>query len=207
MLPRSAKLTRGHHKALPYAEVPKFFATLAGMSSPASTALRFIILTAARSGEVRGMRWSEVDLKGAVWTVPATRMKAKRVHRVPLAHEALAILKDREPNPSEPDALVFPSARGRAMSDMAFAMLLRRSRQLDITTHGFRSSFRDWVDEKTDFSGALAEAALAHLVGNETERAYRRGDALEKRRQLMLAWATFATGTTAAEAKTAVNSS
>lgn len=195
VLPRTSKLQRGHHPALPYAQLPAFFVDLSARSAPAAAALRFVILTAARSGEVRGMTWAEVG--NDVWTVPAERMKGRRVHRVPLSTAALAALPAR----GEPHELVFPSATGRKQSDMAFNMLLRRMKHLDISTHGFRSTFRDWVDAETDFPGDLAEAALAHLVGDETERAYRRGDALEKRRHLMEAWARFVASASGADVK------
>lgn len=191
LLPRSGKLTRGHHAALPYADLPAFYRDLARRRASAALALRFIILTAARSGEVRGMVWSEVDLAGALWTVPAERMKGGREHRVPLSAEAIAVLQRAHEIAPTASHLVFPGQRGGMMSNMVFEMLLRRAKQSDITTHGFRSTFRDWVDEQTDFAGDVAEAALAHLVGDETERAYRRGDALVKRRHLMDAWAAF----------------
>ena len=196
ILPQAGKLTRGHHAALPYADLPAFYAKLTTLGAPAATALRFLILTAARSGEVRGMRWDEVSEDDEVWTVPAARMKAKRLHRVPLVAEARAIIAVQRVlrHPEEP--LVFPAPAKRVMSDMVFAMLLRRHKLPKVTTHGFRSTFRDWVDAETDFAGDLAEAALAHLTGDETERAYRRGDALAKRRHLMDAWAAFATSTT-----------
>lgn len=191
LLPRSKKLSRGHHAAMPYADVPAFYAALIERSGHSALALRFAILTAARSGEVRGMTWGEVDIGGAVWTVPAERMKAGRVHRVPLSAPAIELLTSIRPEAPAADAFVFPSARNTPLSDMALAMLLRRAGQADYTPHGFRSSFRDWVDEATDFPGDVAEAALAHLTGDETERAYRRGDALVKRRAMMDHWAVF----------------
>jgi integrase len=160
----------------------------------AARALEFTILTAARSGEVYGARWSEIDLEAKVWTVPASRMKAGRTHRVPLTLEALRILDIAAQlrTDDSSNALVFPSRKpGKPMSGMAMKMLLRRMGFDAITVHGFRSSFRDWAGERTHFSREIAEAALAHVVGDETERAYRRGDALEKRRELMEAWATF----------------
>lgn len=199
LLPKAGKLTRGHHAALPYAALPRFYAEMMAREAPAARALRFIILTAARSGEVRGMVWGEVDLAAALWIVPAARMKAKRMHRVALPAAALALLHEVRPDDPKADALVFPSVRGKLMSDMVFAMLLRRTKYEGITTHGFRSTFRDWVDSETDFAGDLAEAALAHLVGDETERAYRRGDALAKRRHLMDAWAAFVTSSAPAK--------
>ncbi|KQT08488.1 integrase [Methylobacterium sp. Leaf399] len=194
LLPRSKKLSRGHHAAMPYADVPAFYGGLLTRSGYSSLALRLAILTAARSGEVRGMTWGEVDLSAALWVVPAQRMKAAREHRVPLVRAAIDILTSIRPDKPDPGALVFPSAKGTALSDMALAMLLRRMKRDEYTVHGFRSAFRDWVDEATDLSGEVAEAALAHLTGDETERAYRRGDALAKRRVMMDHWADFVLG-------------
>lgn len=194
LLPRMRKLTRGHHAAMPYAEVPEFYASLYERSGFAATALRLAILTAARSGEVRGMTWGEVDLDKALWIVPGARMKGGREHRVPLSAAAVVLLAEIRPEKPAAGALVFPSRNGTPLSDMALSMLLRRAKKDDVTAHGFRSSFRDWVTEETDFAGDIAEAALAHLTGDETERAYRRGDALAKRRALMDHWAAFLTG-------------
>ncbi|ACB27694.1 tyrosine-type recombinase/integrase [Methylobacterium radiotolerans] len=207
LLPQSRKLTRGHHKAMPYAEVPAFYAAIAaGRTSFSSLALRFTILTAARSGETRGLTWGEVDMGAALWTVPAPRMKAGRQHRVPLSSAAIAILASVRPGGARAEDLVFPSRAGSRLSDMALAMFLRGANPSGFTVHGFRSSFRDWVTEETDFPGELAEAALAHLVGDETERAYRRGDALEKRRHLMDAWAAFVAADKAAPSSTRASS-
>jgi integrase len=151
--------------------------------------LEFAILTAARSGEVFGALWEEFDLEARVWTVPAIRMKAGREHRVPLSARAVEILRQMEQN--RLSALVFPGTKpGRPLSVMALEMVLRRMK-LDFTVHGFRSAFRDWAGERTHFPREVAEAALAHLVGDAVERAYRRGDALEKRRKLMDAWSNF----------------
>ncbi|MFG1350130.1 tyrosine-type recombinase/integrase [Xanthobacter autotrophicus] len=192
LLPKRQKLQRGHHPAMPYAEVPAFLTELRMREAMAARALEFAILTAARSGEVLGAMWGEVDLKAEVWTVPAARMKAGREHRVPLTAPAIAILRALEalhPEDDDKGAYIFPGQRkGRPLSGMAMEMLLRRQK-LEITVHGFRSSFRDWAAEETGFPREIAEAALAHVVGDATERAYRRGDALEKRRELMMAWA------------------
>lgn len=195
LLPKRQRLSRGHHLALPYAEVPAFMGDLRERESVSATALEFTVLTAARSGEVMGATWAEFDLSTATWTVPAERMKAGKEHRVPLSPPVLAILERaaefRDAVGSE--AFVFPGAkRGKPLSNMAMAMVLRRMGRTDITVHGFRSTFRDWVGERTAFPREVAEAALAHTVGDATERAYRRGDALEKRRKLMEAWAGFA---------------
>jgi integrase len=184
LLPKPQKLTRGHHAAMPYASVPAFMASLRAREGFAAALLEFIVLTAARTGEARGARWSEMDLDAKVWTVPATRMKGGREHRVPLSERAIEILKAMAELRRD-DALVFPSAKpDKPLSDAT----LRRMAD-NVTTHGFRSSFRDWAGEETHFPREVAEAALAHVVGDTTERAYRRGDAIEKRRALMEAWA------------------
>ncbi|SFE66191.1 site-specific integrase [Methylobacterium sp. 13MFTsu3.1M2] len=189
-LPKPGKLSRRHHPALPYAEVPAFVAALRTRVAASARALEFIILTAARSGEVRGMRASEVDLDSGLWSVPAERMKAGRQHRVPLSRAALDLLAPRLAVIDRND-FVFANSRGDMLSDMAFKRLNLRVGVEGITTHGFRSSFRDWAGDETDFPREVMEAALAHMVGNEVELAYRRGDALEKRRQLMELWASF----------------
>lgn len=191
LLPKRRKLTRGHHVAMHYADIAAFFRKLQEREALTALALEFTILTAARSGETRGVRWSEVDTKNAVWTIPKNRMKAGREHRVPLSPRAMAIVEAAKEFGTDPDAFVFPGRRkGRPLSVTSFEMLLRRMK-VDVTTHGFRSSFRDWCGEETSFPREVAEAALAHAVGDETERAYRRGDALAKRRQLMNAWADY----------------
>jgi integrase len=191
LLPRRRKLARGHHAAMAYPDVPAFIGRLREREAVAALALEFTILTAARSGETFGARWREVDPDAAVWTIPADRMKAAREHRVPLTPRALAILREVAQAGVEPDGFVFPGQkRDRPLSTMAMDMLLRRM-GVDVTVHGFRSSFRDWCGEESSFPREVAEAALAHVVGDATERAYRRGDALEKRRKLMLAWAGY----------------
>jgi integrase len=195
LLPKRQKLTRGHHEALPYRQLPAFVGRLREREGVAALALEFLILTAARSGEVRGAKWSEVDLKAKVWTVPAMRMKAGREHRVPLSARAVQILEAVQPLATKPNTdqqLVFPGPQAsKPLSENAFAALMARMK-VDVTAHGFRSSFRDWAGEVSTFPREVAEAALAHVVGDATERAYRRGDALEKRRKLMVAWAGFA---------------
>lgn len=197
LLPRRLKLTRGHHAAMPYEDVRDFIAGLQNREAVSALALEFLILTAARSGEVIGATWGEIDLAERTWTVPARRMKAGREHRVPLSERAFQILEMMRPMGLDrdgalmPTAPVFPgSVRGKSMSIMALAMLLRRT-QTPFTVHGFRSSFRDWSGEESSFPREVAEAALAHTVGDQTERAYRRGDALEKRRRMMEAWARY----------------
>jgi integrase len=191
LLPKRQKLTRGHHRALPYQEVPQFVSRLRedgeGMSA---LALEWTILTAARTSETLGALWKEIDLAAAVWTIPAVRMKAGRDHRVPLSPRLLEILTKLESLRTDGDHLFPGGRRGRPLSGMSMTMQLRRMK-VDATVHGFRSSFRDWVSETTHFSDTLAEAALAHVVGDATERAYRRGDALERRRELMVAWSNY----------------
>ena len=190
LLPKRQKLTRGHHAALPYAQVPAFLGKLREREATAALALEFTILTAARSGEALGAQWEEVDLEAAVWTVPAKRMKAGRAHRVPLSGRALEILKSLSENKT--GALVFEgNKKDRPLSGMSMEMVMRRMKIEGVTVHGFRSSFRDWCGEATTFPREIAEAALAHVIGDKAEQAYRRGDALEKRRALMDAWASF----------------
>jgi integrase len=157
-------------------------------------ALRFAIFTAARSGEVRGARWQELDLVGAIWTIPAERMKAGREHRVPLSEEALAILAEMSAARTNNDsgALVFPGqTEGRPLSDMSLTAVLRRMGRGDLTAHGFRSTFKDWAAESTAYPAELSEMALAHTIGSKVEAAYRRGDLFEKRRRLMADWAAY----------------
>ncbi|HVR89470.1 MAG TPA: tyrosine-type recombinase/integrase [Novosphingobium sp.] len=194
VLPKRALHTRGHHAALPYAEVPAFAAALAKREAVAARALEFTLLTAARTGEVIGATWGEIDLAAAVWTVPAARMKAGREHRVPLSPRAVAILKEVQPLNTNDSAAaaVFPAQRGGKMSNMAMMMLMRRMRA-QVTVHGFRSAFRDWAAERTGFAHEVCEMALAHTIRSAAEAAYRRGDLFEKRRKLMEAWATYCT--------------
>jgi integrase len=190
LLPARQKLTRGHHAAMPHRDVPAFVGKLAGLEAMAARALEYLVLTAARSGEVLNAQWSEIDLDEVLWTIPAARMKAGKVHRVPLSGKALKLLKTlSETKASE---FVFPGQRPkRPLSSSAMDMLMRRMKADQFTVHGFRSAFRDWVGDETQFPREIAEAALAHRVGDETERAYRRSDALDKRRKLMDAWAAF----------------
>jgi integrase len=191
LLPKRRKLSRGHHAAMPYEEVPAFIDQLRQREAMAARALEFTILTAARSGETFGATWKEVDLDAAIWVVPAERMKAGREHRVPLSPRAVEILTELAGLGTEANGFVFPGQKEeRPLSVMAMEMILRRMK-VNYTVHGFRSAFRDWAGEETAFPREVAEAALAHVVGDETERAYRRGDALEKRRKLMAAWANY----------------
>jgi integrase len=187
ILPARIRLSRGHHKAMPYEAIPEFVDQLHQREAIAALALEFTVLTAARSGEVIGAKWVEVDMDKAIWTVPAERMKAGNEHRVPLSPPAIEILDAVKPLGSD---WLFPSAKGRNLSDMAMSMLLRRMEQ-DCTVHGFRSSFRDWAAECTSYAHEVCEMALAHVIGNKAEAAYRRGDLFEKRRKLMDDWSVF----------------
>jgi len=181
----------GHFDAMPYAEVPAFLEALsAGGTAPSRAALAFGILTAARTGEIIGARWSEIDMEAATWTVPAARMKAGKLHVVPLISTVLEILHQMREVHSGRGDHVFESKPGKPLSNMAMAMLLRRMK-VSYTVHGFRSAFRDWAAEQTGFPREVAEAALAHVVADKVEAAYRRGDLFGKRRQLMEAWAGF----------------
>ena len=190
LLPKRQRLTRGHHAAMDYADVPAFMLDLQSRKATAALALEFAILTAARTGEVLGARWQEFDLDRAVWNVPATRMKAGREHRVPLSRRALKIVKAlHETRDSD---FVFPGQKsGTPLSVMALEMVLRRMKIEGATVHGFRSAFRDWASECTNFSNEVCEAALAHVIDNKAEAAYRRGDLFDKRRKLMEAWAVY----------------
>jgi integrase len=193
LLPKGDKLARGHHAALPHAELPAFMASLRERQgeSMAALALEFCILTAARTSEVLGARWDEIDMQAGVWTVPAIRMKAKREHRVPLSSRALAILAPLSEAKLGP--YVFPaSTAAKPMSGMAMVMLLRRMQREDITVHGFRATFSTWVSEATNASTETREQALAHAIANKVDAAYRRGDQWDKRLKLMEQWATFA---------------
>jgi integrase len=165
---------------------------LRGQEGVAARALEFTILTAARTGEVIGAQWSEIDLLDKIWMVPASRMKAHREHRVPLSPRALAILDEMRASRKDDaeDRFVFPGGKaGAPLSNMAFLMLLRRMSRGDLTAHGFRSSFRDWAAERTNFPSEVAEMALAHVVGGKVEAG--RGDLFEKRRRLMQQWGAF----------------
>jgi integrase len=193
LLPRRRQLSRGHFAAMPIDDLPAFMVQLQASKGISARALEFLILTTARTSEVLEARWSEIDWQAAIWTVPAERMKAGRPHRVPLTDDALAVLQQLRPLRDAEDGFVFPGARrGRPMSNMAMSKLLKRMDDGAFTVHGFRSVFRDWVSEKTDFQTELAELALAHTIRNRVEAAYRRGDSLERRRALMQAWAEYA---------------
>lgn len=186
--PKKTKRVR-NHPALPIDQMAVFMVTLRATEGMSARCLDFTILTAARSGESRGARWSEIDMERGIWSVPPERMKAKKEHRVPLSPAAVELLKAIERD--EKQDLVFPSPRtGGELSDMSLLELMRRQ-DLEATPHGFRSTFRDWAGEHTNFPRELAEVALAHIKGDATEAAYWRGDVLEKRRQMMTDWADF----------------
>ena len=187
ILPARQRLSRGHHAAMPYDEVPVFLEQLRARKAVAAMALEFTILTAARTGEVLGATWEEVDFEKRTWTVPAQRMKAGREHRVPLSSRAVEVLNETKKLGSD---FLFPGQRGGKLSGMAMAMLLRRMGHV-VTVHGFRSSFRDWAAEMTAFPHEVCEMALAHTIANKAEAAYRRGDIFEKRRLLMDGWEEF----------------
>jgi integrase len=195
LLPARSKVRRvEHHAALFYAELPRFLVSLREQEGIAARALEFAILTAARTGEVIGARWSEMDMLDKTWTLPAMRMKAGKEHRVPLSGRALAILQEMQPHRHADEAFVFPGAKpGRPLSNMAFLMLLRRMGRGDVTAHGFRSSFRDWAAERTNVPAEVAEMALAHTISDKTAAAYNRSDLFDRRRRLMAAWTTFCT--------------
>lgn len=191
-LPARAKMQKvKHHAALPFADLPAFMGELRAMGGDSARALEFAILTATRTNETLKARWSEIDLKGKVWVIPGGRMKAGREHRVPLSAAALAVLATMRKTHPKSD-WVFPGTSTRAaeasLSSTALLMTLRRMERTDLTAHGFRSTFRDWAGEMTNFPREIAEQALAHTLKDKTEAAYRRGDALEKRRRLMDAW-------------------
>jgi len=215
ILPAKAKVADvKHHAALPYAGIPAFMRKLAGLTGVSARGLEFTILTAARTSEVLGLEWNEIDLEAKVWTVPAGRMKGRKEHRVPLSDAAIVILEgmaerwrqvearswrpaDAGPAPTEPIGPVFFGARaGKGLSNMSLLKALKTLKRPDLTTHGFRSTFRDWAAETTDHPGELVEMALAHVIANKVEAAYRRGDLFAKRRGLMDDWAKACTVST-----------
>lgn len=189
LLARPSRIARVEHRAaLPVADVGSFMARLRDATGMGARALEFTVLTAARSGEARGATWSEIDLKAAVWTVPGERMKAGREHRVPLSPATVSLLRAL-PRMAGSE-LVFPAPRGGTLSDMTLTAVLRRM-NVPAVPHGFRSTFRDWASERTNYPRDAAEMALAHTIGDKVEAAYRRGDLFEKRRRMMADWATF----------------
>lgn len=192
-LPRQPKKD-GHFAAMPYADIPAFLVQLRERESAARLAMEVLILTAARSGEIRGATWSELDLEAGLWTVPAARMKMGRSHAVPLSPQAVAVFERARKYKVGASDLVFPGQKvKKPLSDMTLLKILRNI-GLGVTVHGFRSAFRDWVAEQTDYAGEVAEAALAHTVANKVEAAYRRTNYLDKRRLLMVDWGIFCHG-------------
>lgn len=189
LLPAKSKVQKNeHHAALPWPEIGTFMEAMRKVEGMGALALEFAILTAARSGEVRGATWTEIDIDSGMWIVPAERMKAKREHRVPLSKQALAVLTKA----GTKEGLIFPGMKKEtALSDMSLSAVLKRMARSDLTVHGFRSTFRDWCAESTNYPRDMAEMALAHTVGDKVEAAYRRGDMLDKRRHMMQAWADF----------------
>lgn len=189
LLPKPSKVAKvEHHGAVPVDGVAAFLANLRGVPGMGARALEFAILTAARSGEVRGALWPEFDLKAKVWTVPADRMKGHREHRVPLSKQAIKLLQALPK--MENSEVLFHGLKGQVLSDMTLSAVMRRMK-VDAVPHGFRSTFRDWAAERTNYPRELAEMALAHVIENKVEAAYRRGDMLAKRLQMMQAWADF----------------
>ena len=192
LLSKKPKFSARHHAAMPYGEVPAFVERLRQRGAMTGRCLEFLILTAVRSGEARGARWSEIDIPNAVWTIPAARMKAGKEHRVPLSRRAMQIVTEMATIRSGDHVFPGLSRSDRGLSDAAFAMLLRRMRLAgEITAHGFRSAFRDWCGDMTEHPREIAEAALAHRAGDATEIAYRRSDALERRRRVMQDWSDY----------------
>jgi integrase len=191
VLPSKGKLAKvNHHAALPYAELPDFIRRLREREGMAARALELAILTAARTGEIIGARWDEIDLDDKVWTIPAGRMKGGREHKVPLSERAIQLLRALPTEEGNPHIFIGPRP-GSGLSNMSMTVVLRRMGHGDITVHGMRSSFRDWAAERTNYPNHVVEMALAHAVADKVEAAYRRGDLLKKRFALAEAWARF----------------
>ena len=189
LLPKHSKSTRKHHAAMAWEDVPSFMRDLDAGEGSAALAFRFLILMACRTSEVLNAQWAEIDWASATWTIPATRMKARREHRIPLSAAAMKVLNQAK---GLHDPFVFPGAGNDGpLSNMALNMLLRRYKRVGVTAHGMRSAFRDWASESTNFSNEVCEMALAHVVANATEAAYRRGDLFQKRKALMEEWGKF----------------
>lgn len=193
LLPKRSKVrTVKHHSALPYSDLPEFMTALGAAGGVSARALEFTVLTAARTSEAIGAQWSEFDLAAGLWTVPGKRMKAGRDHRVALSDRAVAVLEDLAAGYGR-EGYVFPGAKqGAGLSNMSMTGVLRRMGRGDLTVHGFRSSFRDWCAERTNFPSEMAEMALAHTIADKVESAYRRGDLFDRRRRMMQDWAAFA---------------
>jgi integrase len=192
LLPKYSAANKGHYAAMEISAIPSFIAELRRNVSVAALALEFLILTAARTGEALGAMWPQIDFAERLWTLPAGKMKSERVHQVPLCARAIEILKIVGKLSDTSDQYAFQGRRkNRPLSNMALEMVLRRMNLTSVTVHGFRSTFRDWAGDYTTFPREVAEAALAHAVGDKSERAYRRRSALAKRRKLMNAWAKY----------------
>jgi integrase len=194
LLPARSKVRKvKHHRALPYDEIPAFMDELRKRQGTAARALEFTILTAARTAEATGAPWKEVSVGKKMWTVPAERMKGNKEHRVPLSARALKILQDMQAQRDDDCDFIFPGGqRGKGLSNGAMdALLERMGYSTAATVHGFRSTFKDWASDRTDFASEMVEVALAHAVGDKVEAAYRRMDMLERRRALMTAWAAY----------------
>lgn len=206
LLPKPSKVRAvKHHAALSFDDMREFMTALSAQPGTAARALEFVILTAARTAEGIGASWPEVSSPDATWTIAAERMKAGKEHRVPLSNRAIALLKRMETAPDASETYIFPGGKsGRPLSNMAMAELLKRMGHDDITVHGFRSTFRDWAAERTNFPNEVVEMALAHAIGDKTEAAYRRGDLFEKRRRLMAEWAKYCSTPAAAKRGTVV---
>ena len=199
MLPKPSKLAKVKHQpALALDDAAAWFTDLRQREGTGARSLEFLALTASRSGEIRGATWDEIDFDAGLWVIPADRMKMSREHRVPLTGDATAMLKSLPRLVGSP--YVFPAAKGGMISDMTISAVMRRQGFIDAHSgrtavpHGLRSTFRDWAAERTDYPRDMAEIALAHNVGSEVERAYRRGDMVEKRRSMMTAWGKFLRG-------------
>lgn len=191
LLPARSKVKKTeHHAALPWLQMGAFMVKLREQEGTAAKAVELAILTACRSGEVRGAVWEEFDLDAGIWIIPPERMKAKKEHRIPLPEKAIQLLKKQKE--LFPTGYAFPGMKeGKPLSDMSLTAVLRRMEQNEITVHGFRSSFRDWAAESTAYPNEMVEMALAHTIGNKVEAAYRRGDLFEKRRRMMQDWSNF----------------
>jgi integrase len=193
LLPNKSKLSRTvHHAALGYRDIGQFMIDVAAEDGTAAKALQFLILTTTRTGETIGAKWPEIDFAARIWTIPPERMKAGKEHRVPLSDEALDLIEEMRPLKSDDSGYVFRGRKaGKPLSNMALLMLLERMQRDDITTHGFRATFKTWAEEQTSFPREVIELCLAHTIATKVEQAYRRGDILEKRRSLMADWAKF----------------
>lgn len=195
LLPQPSKVqNQKHHAALPYSDISAFMHDLHQRHGISARALEFSILTAARSGEIRGAEWDEIDLNSKTWTIPGTRMKAGREHRVPLSDAAIQLLNELPRFADAENNLVFPSSRGGQLSDMSLLAVLKRMGHRGLTQHGFRFTFRDWADETTEHQREVIEHALAHQLADKAEAGYQRGTLWPKSVALMDNWACYCVG-------------